>query len=108
MTMDGRAKGIKPLLDQIVLEFIGVPETRVIPAAEEGGEDTEQTFIKTRAIIKAIGSGITEPGFVIGDWVVFDGSKVVAIDLEDPTEEGKILKYGICPLSAIFGVYEES
>ena len=111
MDMDGRAKTIKPLLDQVVIEFIGVPAKRMVPSEKEGEADTEQTFIKTRAIIKEMGPLLLEedldPGFKIGDWVVFDGSEVTAIDIEDPDEEGKVLRFGICRNEAILGVYIE-
>jgi hypothetical protein len=112
MTMDGRAKTIKPLLDQVVLEFVGVPQVKVTPAVEEGGEPVEQTFIVTRAIVREMGPYLLEddedPGFKIGDWVVFDGANVMAIDIEDPKEEGKILRYGICGRNQVLGIYIEA
>lgn len=108
MVMDARAKTIKPLLDQVVLEFIGIPETIMQPGLEEGDAPVEQTFIKTRAIIRELGPDLTEKnGVKVGDWVLFDGANVMAVDIEDYQNEGVVLKFGICGVKDVLGIYEE-
>jgi len=107
MTMDGKAKLIKPLGDKIVLEFVKKPKEQIYQDVDENGKQTEktQTIIVTRAIVETLGPDY-KGGLKKGDWVLFEGANVLQVDLENK-KEGEVSTYGICGEDSIWGVYQE-
>jgi len=107
MTMDGKAQLIKPIGDKIVLEFVKRPKEQIYQDVDEDGKQTEktQTIIVTRAVIDDFGPDY-KGGLKKGDWVLFEGTNILQVDLEN-RKEGEISTYGICDESSIWGVYQE-
>jgi hypothetical protein len=61
------------------------------------------------SIVEAVGEKVEmdKMNFKIGDWVVFNNMDVMGLDLPDPKDSSKILRFGMTRPESIWGVYTE-
>lgn len=106
--MDNTAKDLLPVGNSIVLLFETIPvEVELQEEDEKSGnmKTVTQTQIHHRAKIHAIGDEY-EGTLKKGDWVLFDGTDMISIDLESPNDKNVLRKFGICRPISILAVYK--
>lgn len=124
MRMDDTAKNINPIGDRVLLKFEELYEDRMMPVevVADADEDVkvdkepemEMRNVPTgvfRAYVHSLGKGIDPSGidFKVGDWVIFNGNAVTAIDLPDldnPEDFTKVRRFGMTTVEQIWGLYE--
>jgi len=119
MTMDSAAKGIKPIGDRVLLRLKEVekkiavrPSGIILPGQDQmaaGQAIGGSMGVTFRAIVEAIGEKVKtdEINFKVGDWVVFNNMDVMGIDLPDPKDPGKVMRFGMTRPESIWGIYVE-
>lgn len=119
MTMDSGAKGIKPIGDRVLLRLKEIekkiavrPSGIIMPGqdmAAAGQAIGGSMGVVFRAIVEAIGDKVKldEIKFKVGDWVVFNNMDVMGIDLPDPKDASKVLRFGMTRPESIWGIYLE-
>jgi len=115
--MDDSAREIVPIGNRVLLQFKEIAQPQPEPEPKEvveGEEPYQAPFVPPvlRAYIEAVGKDVDMKlyGFKIGDWVMFDGNSVTAIDLPDvdtPEDYSKIRRFGMTCPENIWGVYSE-
>lgn len=116
--MDDTAKNIIPTGDRVLLRFEEIPQPQpeipqeVLDAAAKGDQEANIPYVPPvfRAYIDSVGPHVSmdEMGWKLGDWVVFNGADVMAIDLPVKGGEiGEVRRLGMTSPNSIWGVYEE-
>lgn len=119
IVMDDSAKGIKPIGDRVLLRLVEVEKKRaktksgiILPGQDQSSAGQAiggSMGVVYRAYVDSVGEKVDleKVNFKLGDWVVFNNMDVMGLDLPDPEDPTKILKFGITKPESIWGVYSE-
>jgi co-chaperonin GroES (HSP10) len=119
IVMDDSAKGIKAIGDRVLLKLVEVKKKDttsksglILPGrdAPMAGQAIGGSMgVVYRAYIDSVGEKVdlSKFSFKIGDWVVFNNMDVMGLDLPDPEDPSKVIKYGITKPESIWGIYQE-
>lgn len=117
--MDDSAKGITPIGDRVLLKLVEVKKKNgisksglILPGkdAPMAGQAIGGSMgVVFRAYVDSVGEKVDleKINFKIGDWVIFNNMDVMGIDLPDPEDASKVLKFGITKPESIWGIYKE-
>lgn len=120
MIMDDSAKKIKPIGDRVLLKLVEVDRKQTVKRnsgiilvnqdLQSAGQAIGGSMgVVYRAYIDSIGEKVDleKFSFKIGDWVVFNNLDVMGLDLPDPEDPSKVLRYGMTKPESIWGIYSE-
>jgi co-chaperonin GroES (HSP10) len=120
ISMDSSAKSIKPIGDRVLLRLVEIekkqgrtksglilPNQEMSAAGQAIGGTTGQVVF--RAYVDSVGEKVKmdEVNFKIGDWVVFNNYDVMGLDLPDPSDPTKVIRFGMTKPESIWGIYKE-
>ena len=119
IVMDDSAKSIKPIGDRVLLKLVEVKKKEaksksglILPGQENAAAGQAiggSMGVVFRAYVDSVGEKVNleECNFKIGDWVIFNNMDVMGIDLPDPEDPTKVLKFGMTRPESIWGIYSE-
>lgn len=118
IVMDDSAKDVKAIGNTVILKLVEVQKKDlksktglILPGKEaSAGQAIGGSFgVVYRAYIYSVGEKVdlSQYNFKVGDWVVFNNMDVMGVDLPDPEDPTKTIKYGFTKPESIWGVYTE-
>lgn len=119
IVMDDSAKKISPIGDRVLLRLVEVEKKQtilksglILPGQDKmmaGQAIGGSMGVVFRAYVDSVGEKVdlSTVNFKIGDWVVFNNMDVMGLDLPDPKDPMKVLRYGMTRPESIWGVYTE-